>query len=112
MNNDIVKQFIDYYVTTFNNKQDNSPFIKLWREYSILTFENKHYTKEELGQFLLSILPYTITNVQSQFNINGERRSNIMMTYTMNQFTASQFIQLSYSNSKEFWIHSSIMIIK
>jgi hypothetical protein len=113
MNQQVITDFIKFYVSSYNQEQ----FITLWKPYSTITHLDKTYQNEELIQFLSNLCSYVIdiTSINVSFTQNGERRANILLTYKMikndEQKHVSQFIQLAYSNNKEFWIHSSIIII-
>ena len=116
MNTEIINNFIQYYVSNFNDKNNTSNFINLWTNYSVLNYMNKDHNESEL----LNILNYLssnyiidINNIKASFQINGERRANILLNYKMGNsnevISISQYIQLAYSNQKEFWIHSSLI---
>ena len=113
MNPQVITDFIKFYVSSYNSPQH----LTLWKPYSTITHLDKTYQNEEILQFLSHLCSYTIdtSTINMSFTQNGERRANILLTYKMikneEQKFVSQFIQLAYSNNKEFWIHSSIIII-
>jgi len=116
MNTEVINNFIQYYITNFNNKMDQSIFINLWKEYSILIHNNTEYKGLSLLTFFESLNNHIIdiNSINVSFNQNGDRRANILLSYILidnmnNKINDSQFIQLAYSNNKEYWIHSSLM---
>lgn len=115
MDSNIINEFIKFYITSFNSKSNN--FFNLWKDYSTINYNNNLYTKETLKKFLLDLNKFQINDdIKFSYLIIGDRRSNILLTYTMFnseniRYNVSQFIQLAYSNNKEYWIHSSIFSI-
>lgn len=122
MNNDTIQKFVHFYLSTFNNKDRHNEFIKLWKEYSTLVHDMIPYTKEPLCVFLTQLYKVTIVyqseaDIQCSHMIIGDRRANILLSYkildTDNTIkVVSQYIQLAYSNNKEYWIHSCLLNIK
>jgi hypothetical protein len=119
MNEETVKGFIQFYVSSFNDKTKSSEFFSLWKEYSTLVFNNNKYTGKDLADVLTEIYNNFIIDI-STLKINvltvGDRRTNILLTYNfINKSNyphrTSQYIQLAYSNEKEYWIHSSLLSI-
>jgi hypothetical protein len=116
MNTDIINNFIQYYISNFNDKNNTINFINLWKNYSTLNYMNKDYTEGELLSILNNLIVnyiIDINNIKVSFQINGDRRANILLNYRMGNnneiISISQYIQLAYSNQKEFWIHSSLI---
>ena len=119
MNTEIINNFIQYYISVFNDKTKFNEYILMWKEYSTLTYNDANYT----GQTLIDILKHIYTlNIdisdpkyfKSSFMLIGDRRANILLTYRMLDsngqiLNISQYIQLAYSNLKEYWIHSSLL---
>ena len=119
MNENIVNNFIKYYVENFNDKTKFQLFNNLWKDYSILTHNNNQLTGQQLREFLTAMNNLTILQDDfiSSFTIVGDRRANILLSYKMRDqknviFNIAQYIMLAYSNKKEFWIHSSLLNIK
>jgi hypothetical protein len=115
MNSNIINEFINFYITSFNSKSND--FFKLWKDYSTINNNNNFYTKDTLQTFLLDLIKFQINiDIKYSYTIIGDRRSNILLTYIIYnseniKYNVSQFIQLAYSNNKEYWIHSSIFNI-
>lgn len=121
MNTDIINNFVQYYFNTFNDKTKFNEYMNMWKEYSTLVYNNISHTQNKLIDVLKHI--YTcmidVKNFQ-QIIISsmavGDRRANVLLTYRMIDsngqiLNVSQYILLAYSNSKEYWIHSSLVNI-
>ena len=119
MNEDTVKSFVEFYIETFNNKSRSKEFFVLWKEYSTLVYNNIKNSGQELAIILTEIYNNFIldtTNISLNMMMVGDRRANILITYNLidksnNYHRTSQYIQLAYSNDKEYWIHSSLLSI-
>lgn len=122
MNSEIINNFIQFYIETFNNKTLIIEFSTIWKNYSTIVHNNTTFTGEQLNTYINNLYKYSIkydsqNDVIISFMINGDRRANILLSYIMfdldgNYYNVSQFILLAYSNNKEFWIHSSIFNLK
>ena len=117
MNKDILNNYIQYYITVFNDKSKFQEFINLFNKHSKLIYNILEYKEQNLIIFLTEFYKYKIdiVNLQTSFMLNGDRRANILLSYTLidstnNTKNISQYIQLAYSN-KEYWIHSSLINI-
>jgi len=115
----IINEFVQFYIQTFNDKTRAAEWLSMWKEYSVFVHNNAAFTKETLLEFIKTFYLYTIkiddpNDIIMSFTLNGERRANILLTYTMldlnkRPITVSQYLLLAYSNNKEFWIHTSII---
>jgi hypothetical protein len=116
MNKEIINNFIQYYVSIFNNKSKFQDFLNVWNDHSSFTYNDHLYKGRELITILTELYAYSIDNhyVNASFMIIGDRRANILLSYTIvdstnNKKIISQYIQLAYSNQKTYWIHSSLL---
>ncbi len=119
MNSEIINGFIQFYIQTFNDKTRSAEWLTMWKEYSIFVHNNTTFTKETLLDYIKTLYVYRIkvdspNDIVMSFTLNGDRRANILLTYSMldtnnNTINVSQYILLAYSNNKEFWIHTSII---
>ena len=122
MNPEIIDSFVKFYIQTFNDKTQSAQFMTIWKDYSICVHNNVTFTKTTLAEYLNMLYAYKIniespTDIVMSFTLNGERRANILLSYTIvdtNGLTMnlSQYMLLAYSNNKEFWIHTNIINIK
>ena len=119
MNEDIVKSFIQFYIETFNDKSKSKDFFAMWKEYSTFVYNNIKNSGQGLAIILTEIYNNFIldtNNLSLNIMMVGDRRANILLIYNLidksnNYHRTSQYIQLAYSNDKEFWIHSSLLAI-
>ena len=118
MNKELIDNYIQYYITVFNEKSKYQEFINMYNEHSILTHDNHTYQNQNLINLLAELYKYLIdiNSLKISYMLNGDRRANILLTYTLvdlsnNIKNVSQFILLAYSNNKEYWIHSSLLNI-
>lgn len=114
MNEDIVTEFIQFYYKCLNNNTlvDLEPYLKDNSKYI------RHDVKLNGAKCILNGITRTdITYAPTKYNlfINGDRIANVMITGNIIQGNStlnySEFIMLSISNKKEYWIHSSILHI-
>ena len=114
MNNEIVNTFVDLYYQNLNNKnydslcnhlKGSSKFVRDTSEWNgtteiISCLETNAVTYQPMK---LSVL------------VNGDRRANVLVSGNIiNQHTHvtipfSEYLLLSFSNQKEYWIHTSIL---
>jgi len=119
MNDAIVNGFIRFYIETLNDKNRFEEFITVWKEYTVAVHNSAVYTKETLLNYIRTLYSYTIKfnktdDIIVSFTLNGDRRANILISYQMhdnlgNIINVSQYILLAYSNSNEYWIHTSLI---
>jgi hypothetical protein len=119
MNTEIINNFIQYYIGVFNDKTKFNEYMVIWKEYSTLTYNDINYTGQSLIDILKHIYALNIDisdpkYFKSSFMLIGDRRANILLSYRMIDsngqiLNISQYIQLAYSNLKEYWIHSSLL---
>jgi hypothetical protein len=122
MNTEIINDFVQFYIQTFNDKSRSGEFISVWKDYSIFVYNLNTYTKETLLDYIRTLYAYKIkvdqqNDVVVSITQNGDRRANILLSYQMydesgNTVNVSQYILLAYSNNKEFWIHTSLLNTK
>jgi len=122
MNPEIIDSFVKFYIETFNDKTQSAQFMTIWKNYSICVHNNVTFTKTTLVEYLNMLYTYKIkidspTDIVMSFTLNGERRANILLSYSIidakgGVMNLSQYILLAYSNNKEFWIHTNIINIK
>ncbi len=116
MNDQIIKSFVEYYVSSLNNKETNT-FINLWKPYSKIVYNGTTYADDNINEFLNTLYQQTMIlapTVKYSAMQNGDRRANVLLTYDIidqsnNIISFSQYILLAYSNDKEYWIHSSLI---
>jgi hypothetical protein len=110
MNQEIVNNTMVDMIKLFNIK-DNL-FFRLWKEYSMLTYNNKMLKGNEIHNFFIN-LKHTINIKKYDYNMIGDRRANILLSGILDNTNSivTMFIQLAYDNNKEYWIHSSIIQI-
>lgn len=114
MNKEIVNTFIDLYYQNLNNKnydslcnhlKGSSTFVRDTIEWS----GTSHIISS------LKSNDFTFQPIKMNVLVNGDRRANVLVSGNIinaqNQVTIpfSEYILLSYSNNKEYWIHTSIL---
>jgi hypothetical protein len=122
MNPNVINEFIKFYISTFNDKTRFTEFSMMWKEYSICVHNGQQTIKETLVDYIKTLYTYRIktdqqNDIMVSITVNGDRRANILLSYTMldqndNSINVSHYLLLAYSNNKEFWIHSSIINAK
>lgn len=114
MNKEIVNTFLDLYYQNLNNQtydrllnhlKDSTTFVRDSSEWkgasSIMSF------------FQTTSLSYQ--PLKMNVLINGDRRANVLVTGKLKDEKTqmivpfSEYILLSFSNQKEYWIHTSIL---
>ena len=113
MNKDIVGEFVHFYYKCLNDSKtellvphlkDNSHFIRHNIEL--------HGTHNIVSQITQNCVKYS--PVKIDIMINGDRRANILITGTIHNGNTSthkfsEYLLFSFSNKKEYWLHSSIL---
>tara|TARA_B110000261_G_scaffold161089_1_gene201909 strand:- start:1905 stop:2264 length:360 start_codon:yes stop_codon:yes gene_type:complete len=114
MNENVVNEFVTFYYNCLNTKSEHllSPYLK---NNTKIIRNNCEFTGVENilnGISVLNGISSLCYYTPLKYNVmmNGDRRANIIVSGKINgtMLYFSEFILLSLSNRKEYWIHSSI----
>lgn len=112
MNDKIVESFIQFYVNSINDKNKTNEFMSLFKPYTVIKHKQQTFNRDNLTDFLNEYYKLIIDapTIDFTYTIVGDRRANILLSCNMimeqTQLFCSHYIQLAYSNEKEYWIHS------
>ena len=111
MNESVAKEFVLFYYNTLNSTQIQTlkPYIL-----SHTTYIRNRQTCRGFDQIYTNCFQfpnkYSVDIVDIDVLLNGDRRANIVVSGFINDlYYFTEYIHLAYSNSKTYWIHSSIL---
>lgn len=111
MNECVAKEFVVFYYNCLNsgNFETLKPYIT-----NHSTYIRNHKTFKGVDDIRVNCFlyphKYTVNIENVDVLLNGDRRANIMVSgYINDLYYFTEYIHFAYSNSKTFWVHSSIL---
>jgi hypothetical protein len=109
MNEAIVKEFVEFYYGCLN-QQNTTALIPHLKDHS--SFIRDQSSLSGIDNVINGITKDGIfyNPIKCNIVLNGSRRANILISGKINKsINYCEYILLSLSNKKEFWIHSSML---
>lgn len=114
MNKEVVNTFVEFYYRSLNERNFESlkPHLK-----GSSTFVRDTSEWNGTNHIISCLQTNALTYQPLKLNVlvNGDRRANVLVSGTLVDHKTnttvpfSEYLLLSFSNSKEYWIHTSIL---